>query len=148
MLNGEHFAVMAGIGFDGAMIKDADRKLKDRLGRLAYVWTGLRHVDGAPAKAKVKMDGVNWFDDEASCVLVGNVGTITGGIEAFDDASPTTAGWTSAWPPRRAPAVGAGARHDGGGPLRHSPFVRMTRARDRRQAQGRCVRAGRRRPRR
>src|SRR5829696_6652161 len=47
-INGEHFAVMAGAGFDGAMIREADRDLKDRVGRLAYVWTGLRHVkDGA-----------------------------------------------------------------------------------------------------
>ena len=39
-LNGEHFAVMAGAGFDGAMIRDADGDLKSRLGKLAYVWTG------------------------------------------------------------------------------------------------------------
>src|SRR5215475_512079 len=31
-VNGEHFAVMAGVGFDAAMIGDADRELKDRLG--------------------------------------------------------------------------------------------------------------------
>ena len=29
-----------------------------------------------------------WFDDEASCVLFGNIGTILGGIEAFEHASP------------------------------------------------------------
>src|SRR5918995_1752773 len=34
-LNGEHFAVMAGVGFDADMINDADRDAKDRLGRLA-----------------------------------------------------------------------------------------------------------------
>ena len=83
---------MAGVGFDGAMISDADRKMKDRLGKLAYVWTGLRHVDGEPTTARVLIDGVNWFDDEASCVLIGNVGTITGGINAFDDAKPDD-GW-------------------------------------------------------
>src|SRR4029079_19818987 len=83
---------MAGVGFDGAMINDADRKMKDRLGKLAYVWTGLRHVDGETATARVLVDGVKWFDDEASCVLIGNVGTITGGIEAFDDARPDD-GW-------------------------------------------------------
>jgi diacylglycerol kinase family enzyme len=32
---------MAGTGFDAMMIKDADR-LKDKAGRLAYVWTGAR----------------------------------------------------------------------------------------------------------
>ena len=90
-LNDEYFAVMAGVGFDGALIRDADRGMKDRLGKLAYVWTGLRHVDGAKPAAKVLVDGVEWFDDEASCVLVGNVGTITGGIHAFLPATPPAA---------------------------------------------------------
>ena len=129
-LNGEHFAVMAGIGFDGAMIKDADHGLKDRLGRLAYVWTGLRHVDGEAPRAKVKVDGTTWFDDEASCVLIGNVGTITGGIHAFDDARPDD-GWldvgvaTAQGALEWARALGTMAvkRSD------TSPFVRMTRAR-------------------
>jgi YegS/Rv2252/BmrU family lipid kinase len=129
-LNGEYFAVMAGVGFDGALIRDADRGMKDRLGKLAYVWTGLRHVNGAAPEAKVLIDGVEWFDDEASCVLVGNVGTITGGIHAFDDAKPDD-GWldvgvaTAQGAMQWARALGTMAvgRSD------HSPFVRITRAR-------------------
>lgn len=129
-LNGEHFAVMAGIGFDGAMIHDADGELKDRLGKLSYVWTGLRHVgDDAPA-AKIKVDGTPWFDDTASCVLVGNVSMITGGITAFDDAKPDD-GWLDVGV---ATARGAGqwARTMGRmalGRSDESPFVHMTRAR-------------------
>jgi YegS/Rv2252/BmrU family lipid kinase len=129
-VNGEYFAVMAGVGFDGAMIRDADRNLKDRLGKLAYVWAGLRHINGEAPHAQVMIDGVKWFDDEASCVLVGNVGTITGGIHAFDDAKPDD-GWLDVgvataqgaleW--ARALGTMAVGRSD------HSPFVRMTRAR-------------------
>jgi YegS/Rv2252/BmrU family lipid kinase len=128
-LNGEHFAVMAGIGFDGALIRDADRGLKDRLGKLAYVWTGLRHVDGEAPRARVRVDGADWFDGEASCVLVGNVGTITGGIEAFDDAKPDD-GWlevgvaTAQGAAQWARTLGAMAV----GRSAESPFVRMTRA--------------------
>lgn len=129
-LNGEYFAVMAGVGFDGAMIKDADRSMKDRLGKLAYVWTGLRHVNGAKPMAKVQVDGTTWFDDEASCVLVGNVGCITGGIPAFDDAKPDD-GWLDVGV---ATAQGAAewARALGTMALSRStrsPFVHMTRAR-------------------
>ncbi len=129
-LGGEHFGVMAGIGFDGAMIHDADRKMKDRLGKLAYVWTGLRHVNGSPARAKITIDGTKWFDDEASCVLIGNVGQITGGIQAFDDAKPDD-GWLDVGV---ATAQGAleWARTLGTmavGKSDHSPFVRTTRAR-------------------
>ena len=39
-MKGERFLVMAGAGFDAAMIREADGGLKDRLGRVAYVWTG------------------------------------------------------------------------------------------------------------
>ena len=129
-LGGEHFGVMAGVGFDGAMINEADRKLKDRLGKLAYVWTGLRHVNGEAATAKIKVDGTTWFEDEASCVLIGNVGRITGGIHAFDDARPDD-GWldvgvaTAQGALQWARALGTMAvgRSD------RSPFVRTTRAR-------------------
>jgi YegS/Rv2252/BmrU family lipid kinase len=129
-LAGEHFGVMAGIGFDGAMINDADRRMKERLGKLAYVWAGLRNVEGEPATARITIDGVPWFDDEASCVLIGNVGTITGGIKAFDDAKPDD-GWLDVgvatahgaleW--ARALGTMAVGRSD------RSPFVRTTRAR-------------------
>ena len=129
-LGGEHFAVMAGVGFDGAMIKDADGALKDRLGKLAYVWTGLRHVNGEAPHARIRVDGTDWFEGEASCVLIGNVGTITGGIRAFDDAVPDD-GWLDVgvataqnalqW--ARALGTMAVSRSD------RSPFVRTTRAR-------------------
>jgi len=87
-INGEHFAVMAGTGLDALMIRDADRGLKDRFGRAAYVFTGARHVRHDPIATKIRVDGEKWFDGEAGCVLIGNVGQISGGITAFDRASP------------------------------------------------------------
>jgi diacylglycerol kinase (ATP) len=87
-LNGEHFAVMAGAGFDGHLIGEADRALKSRTGKLAYVLTGLRHLDDGTVPITVRVDGHEWFNGPASCVLFGNVSTITGGIRAFDDARP------------------------------------------------------------
>ncbi|MFE9654695.1 diacylglycerol/lipid kinase family protein [Micromonospora sp. NPDC006431] len=129
-LNGEHFAVMAGAGFDGDLIRDADRKLKGRLGRIAYVWTGLRHVRGELIHTRIRVDGADWFDGEASCVLFGNVGTITGGIPAFDDARPddgaleigvSTASGAVDWA-RTLGRMAAGRSAD-------SPLVRITRGR-------------------
>jgi YegS/Rv2252/BmrU family lipid kinase len=87
-VNGERFAVMAGTGLDALMIRDADRSLKDRFGRAAYVWTGAKHLRVEPFKVKIDVDGRRWFDGKAGCVLVGNVSKVFGGIEAFDDASP------------------------------------------------------------
>jgi len=87
-VNGERFAVMAGTGLDALMIRDADRALKDRFGRVAYVWTGAKHLRMPPFRARIEVDGTRWFDGKAGCILVGNVGKILGGIEAFDDVDP------------------------------------------------------------
>jgi len=87
-LNGEHFAVMAGTGMDALLIRDADRGLKDRLGRAAYVVTGIRNAREAPVRTVVQIDGHTWFEGDAGCVLVGNVGEILGGIKAFEHARP------------------------------------------------------------
>ncbi|MEO8329793.1 MAG: diacylglycerol kinase family protein [Candidatus Nanopelagicales bacterium] len=87
-INGECFGVMAGVGADALMIKDADRGLKDRLGRSAYVLTGARALSDAQFKVEVTVDGERFYKGRAGCVLVGNVGKLFGGIEAFDDAKP------------------------------------------------------------
>jgi YegS/Rv2252/BmrU family lipid kinase len=87
-VNGERFAVMAGTGLDALMIRDADRAMKDRFGRAAYVWTGAKHLKMTPFRARIEVDGTPWFDGKAGCILVGNVGKVFGGVEAFDDVSP------------------------------------------------------------
>jgi diacylglycerol kinase (ATP) len=128
-VNGEHFAVMAGAGFDGELIRDADRGMKDKAGRLAYVWTALKHVRDDAVPVTIRVDGRKWFDGKASCVLFGNVGTITGGIRAFDDArvddgrlevGVATARGAFQW--ARTLGRMALSRSD------RSPFVRITRA--------------------
>jgi YegS/Rv2252/BmrU family lipid kinase len=85
MINGEAFAVMAGTGFDALMIRDADAG-KERLGRLAYIRAGARHLGHTGAEVKIEVDGTEWFNGRAACVLVGNVGRILGGIEVFPEA--------------------------------------------------------------
>jgi diacylglycerol kinase (ATP) len=87
-MNGERFAVMAGAGFDARMIADADGALKDRVGRLAYIWTGAKNIRAKPFRAKITVDGSRWYDGDASCILLGNVGKLFGGVEAFEDAHP------------------------------------------------------------
>jgi diacylglycerol kinase (ATP) len=87
VMNDEAFAVMAGVGFDARMIRDADRGLKDRVGRAAYVWTGLKNLRNRSTRARIRVDGRTWFDGRASCVLVGNVGSVLGGVTVFPDAA-------------------------------------------------------------
>jgi diacylglycerol kinase (ATP) len=87
-LNGERFGVMAGAGFDAAMIHRADGGLKDRFGRAAYVWTGSKGLRMKPFRAKIAIDGTSWYDGKASCILVGNVGHLFAGVEVFEQAKP------------------------------------------------------------
>jgi diacylglycerol kinase family enzyme len=129
-VNGEHFAVMAGAGFDGAMMRDAGRGLKDRLGNLAYVWTAARHVGDSTRRVRIRVDGDTWFRGDASCVLFGNVGTSAGGLRLFDDARPDD-GWLDVGVATAQGAV-QWARTLGqvaAGRSERSPFVRTTRAR-------------------
>ena len=88
VLNGERFAVMAGAGFDAEMLAEADGGLKDKVGRVAYLWTGAKQLRATPVQTKIKIDGATWFDDVSSCVLVGNVGGVFGGVDLFDGARP------------------------------------------------------------
>jgi YegS/Rv2252/BmrU family lipid kinase len=126
-VNGEHFAVMAGCGFDARMIGDADRRLKDRFGRAAYVWTGARNLRAAAVAGTVHVDRNLWFSGDLSCLLVGNVGSLFAGMTVFEDARPddgrldvgvVTATGIAAW-------MRAFARLAVGAPDR-SPFVRTT----------------------
>jgi diacylglycerol kinase (ATP) len=87
-MNGERFAVMAGAGFDAQMIREADAGLKDRIGRVAYVWTGVMQLGRKPFEAQIKVEGSTWFEGKASSVLLGNLGELFAGVEAFEDARP------------------------------------------------------------
>ena len=87
-VNGEHFAVMAGAGFDARMIRDADRGMKSRIGRAAYIYAAALNLSARRAKAVVEVDGSRFFTGRVSCVLVGNVGKVLGGVEAFSGARP------------------------------------------------------------
>jgi diacylglycerol kinase (ATP) len=87
-INGERFVVMAGAGLDALMIRDADGSLKDRLGRGAYILTGVKNVSLPRVATRVRIDGDKWFKGDASCVLVGNVGEVLGKVSAFPDARP------------------------------------------------------------
>jgi diacylglycerol kinase (ATP) len=88
VVNGEHFAVMAGVGFDALMIRDAGTGLKDKVGQLAYVWTGAKHLRETPMRVRIRVDGAKWFKGKASCVLVGNMGKVIGGLSVFEGSRP------------------------------------------------------------
>ncbi|HEY2541738.1 MAG TPA: diacylglycerol kinase family protein [Gaiellaceae bacterium] len=85
---GERFAVMAGVGFDAAMIRDAGGGVKQRFGRAAYIWSGSRHLRAKPFRATIEANGAPWYKGKATLILIGNVGRLIGGVPVFDGASP------------------------------------------------------------
>lgn len=86
--NGEVFAVMAGAGMDALVIGGADDDVKAKIGRLAYIASAAKSVRADPFQAEIEIDGEEFFRGEATCVLLGNVGELFGGIAPFPDAEP------------------------------------------------------------
>ena len=127
-VNGEHFAVMAGAGFDARMIKEAGRGRKGRFGRAAYLFAGARNLNAPRARAVIEVDGRRFYKGRVSCVLVGNVAKILGGIEVFRGAQPDDGllelGLVTAKNPAEwARALGRVVQ----GRVEESPFIEVTR---------------------
>jgi YegS/Rv2252/BmrU family lipid kinase len=84
----DRFVVMGGIGFDAAMLADADPRLKERLGAVAYVISGLGQVRRRPARFELRLDDGDPFTRVGQGVLVGNLGRLQGGLPIMPDARP------------------------------------------------------------
>ena len=82
------FVIMAGMGFDAAMLRDADPKLKSRLGAVAYVMSGLKHVRAPAGRVELRIDDEKPLIREAHMILIGNFGKLQGGLMALPDADP------------------------------------------------------------
>ncbi|GAA5159126.1 diacylglycerol/lipid kinase family protein [Ornithinimicrobium tianjinense] len=83
----EHtFLVMAGLGFDAEVMAGAPEGLKARVGWLAYLVAGLRHLKGPQFTVAVKVDGGAPFRRRVRSVMVGNVGKLMGGMDLLPDA--------------------------------------------------------------
>ncbi len=84
----EHFAVMGGLGLDAAIMQGAPEPLKKRVGWPAYFIAGLRHFRDPAVKVEISVDEEPPVRYRASTVVIGNVGTLTGGIPLLPDAAP------------------------------------------------------------
>jgi diacylglycerol kinase family enzyme len=83
----EHiFLVMAGIGFDGAMMAGAPERLKARVGSVAYIVSGFQNWLGPQFKVRMKVDGEGEFSRRTRTVVVGNCGRLFGGLILLPDA--------------------------------------------------------------
>jgi diacylglycerol kinase (ATP) len=74
------FLVMAGLGFDAAIMAGAPHDLKVRLGSLAYFVSGFRALSAPRAPITVVVDGQLEPARQVRTVVVGNCGKLLGGL--------------------------------------------------------------------
>ena len=87
-MDDDRFVVMAGIGFDAAMLRDTDPKLKEHLGAVAYVLSGFKQLRRRATRFRLRLDDRPPFDRTGQGVLIGNLGRLQGGLPIMPDARP------------------------------------------------------------
>lgn len=79
----ETFLAAAGMGADATTVTETSEAAKDRLGWLAYIAAGARHLRRPPAHLAVSVDGGAPVDLRAWSILLGNTPAIPAGITVF-----------------------------------------------------------------
>ncbi|REK15666.1 MAG: diacylglycerol kinase [Actinobacteria bacterium] len=87
-VEGEVFTVMAGAGVDAVIMDETSSEAKDRLGSLAYVIEGAKHIFDEPIEATVSAGDSVLSSGAWATILVGNLGRLQGGIDLFPDSKP------------------------------------------------------------
>lgn len=85
-LEEETFLVMAGMGFDAAIMAGAPAELKARVGPFAYVMAGLRSLRGRRVRISLGIDDAPVLQRRIRTVVVGNCGKLLGGLVLMPDA--------------------------------------------------------------
>jgi len=81
-----HFLVMAGMGFDAAMIAGVNDQVKARVGWLAYVLAGTHALTFPARRFDISIDGGDFTRHRARTVVIGNVGSLQAGMPLLPDA--------------------------------------------------------------
>ena len=82
-----HFMVMAGMGFDAAIMEGVNEDAKRRVGWFAYVLSGFRSLMFPAVRIEVTVDGGEPTRHRARTVVVGNVGYLQAGMPLLPDAA-------------------------------------------------------------
>lgn len=81
------FLVMAGMGFDAAIMEGVNEDFKKKVGWLAYVWSALKALMFPAIKVEVSLDGGEPTVHRARTIVIGNVGTLQAGMPLIPDAA-------------------------------------------------------------
>ena len=85
----ERFVVMAGMGLDAQIMESTDSGLKKVIRSGAYAVAAVQNAVPDPFTATITLDDEPPEQRQMVMALMGNVGTITGGMTLFPDATPT-----------------------------------------------------------
>jgi YegS/Rv2252/BmrU family lipid kinase len=82
-----HFMVMAGMGFDAAIMEGVNEDIKAKVGWIAYVISALKSLMYPPLRIEISVDGGEFTKHRARTVVVGNVGYLQAGMPLLPDAA-------------------------------------------------------------
>lgn len=81
------YLVMAGMGFDAAIMEGVNEQVKARVGWLAYVLSALKALMFPAIRVDISVDGGEFTRHRARTVVVGNVGALQAGMPLIPDAA-------------------------------------------------------------
>ena len=81
------FLVMAGLGFDAAIMEGVNENIKAKVGWLAYVWSALKSLMFPAIRIEVSVDGEAFTRHRARTLVIGNVGFLQAGMPLIPDAA-------------------------------------------------------------
>lgn len=75
---GEHpFLLRIGCGIEVGVVQETSRELKDQIGKLAYVWSGIKRLQEIPeAEYEIILDGKEAIRANGVACVVANAGTV------------------------------------------------------------------------
>jgi len=86
--DGTVFAIMAGAGFDAAMMRESPEGLKSAVGWPAYIVGGVRSLRRDRVSVELRLDDRPPIRARVRTVLIGNMGRLQGGLDLLPDAEP------------------------------------------------------------
>jgi YegS/Rv2252/BmrU family lipid kinase len=86
-IDDSHFLVMAGMGFDAAIMEGVNEQIKKKVGWLAYVLSALKSLMFPVSRVEISVDGGEPTTHRARTIVVGNVGYLQAGMPLLPDAT-------------------------------------------------------------
>ena len=81
------FLVMAGMGFDAAIMEGVNEDFKAKVGWLAYVWSALKALMFPAIRVEMSIDDGPFTKHRARTIVIGNVGYLQAGMPLLPDAT-------------------------------------------------------------